>query len=77
MKRFILSLACLVPCLFNSTAKADKNWDGDGSAGNFDWWNNWYGDTDPYAGWGFGTGNLNFGPATWRTLCAETLWHVL
>ena len=60
MKRFILSLACLVPCLFNSTAKADKNWDGDGSAGNFDWWNNWYGDTDPYAGWGFGTGNLNF-----------------
>ena len=60
MKRLILSLACLVPCLFNSTAKADKNWDGDGSAGNFDWWNNWYGDTDPYAGWGFGTGNLNF-----------------
>ena len=60
MKRLILSLACLVPCLFNSTAKADKNWDGDGSAGNFDWWNNWYGDTDPNAGWGFGTGNLNF-----------------
>ena len=59
-KRLILSLACLVPCLFNSTAKADKNWDGDGSAGNFDWWNNWYGDTDPYAGWGFGTGSLNF-----------------
>ena len=60
MKRLILSLVCFVPCLFNSTAKADKNWDGDGSAGNFDWWNNWYGDTDPYAGWGFGTGNLNF-----------------
>ena len=60
MKRLILSLVCFVPCLFNSTAKADKNWDGDGSAGNFDWWNNWYGDADPYAGWGFGTGNLNF-----------------
>ncbi|NDI17336.1 MAG: hypothetical protein EBY83_05120, partial [Verrucomicrobia bacterium] len=49
-----------MPCLINSTAKADKNWDGDGSAGNFDWWNNWYGDSDPYAGWGFGTGSLNF-----------------
>jgi hypothetical protein len=60
VKRLILSLVCFVPCLFNSTAKADKNWDGDGSAGNFDWWNNWYGDADPYAGWGFGTGNLNF-----------------
>ena len=60
MKRLILSLVCLVPCLINSTAKADKNWDGDGSAGNFDWWNNWYGDSDPYAGWGFGTGSLNF-----------------
>jgi hypothetical protein len=42
-----------------TTAQAQKNWDGDDSAGNFDWWNNWYGNSDPRVGWGFGV-DLNF-----------------
>jgi hypothetical protein len=42
-----------------TTAQAQKNWDGDGSSGNFDWWNNWYGDSNPRDGWGFGV-DLNF-----------------
>lgn len=58
MKRALLFLTCFlfVVC---TTAQAQKNWDGDGSSGNFDWWNNWYGDSNPGLGWGFGV-DLNF-----------------
>ena len=53
-------LSLLVSLLFvgSTTAKADMNWDGDGTSGNFSWWNNWYGNGFPTTG--FGTGNLNF-----------------
>jgi hypothetical protein len=58
MKSALLPLACFL-FLVCTTAQAQKNWDGDGSSGNFDWWNNWYGDSDPRVGWGFGV-DLNF-----------------
>ena len=62
MKKVLLLLTSFlfVVC---TTAQAQRNWDGDGSSGNFDWWNNWYGSTlggsDPRVGWGFGV-DLNF-----------------
>ncbi len=54
----ILLLSCSL-FLVCTTAQAQKNWDGDGSSGNFDWWNNWYGDSNPGQGWG-STVDLNF-----------------
>ena len=60
--KIIRSALLLLSCslfLVCTTAQAQKNWDGDGSSGNFDWWNNWYGDSDPRVGWGFGV-DLNF-----------------
>jgi hypothetical protein len=62
MKRALLFLTCFLSVVC-TTAQAQRNWDGDGSSGNFDWWNNWYGSTlggsDPRVGWGFGV-DLNF-----------------
>jgi hypothetical protein len=57
MKSALLLLAffLFVVC---ATAKADMNWDGDGTSGYFSWWNNWYGNNFPTTG--FGSGNLNF-----------------
>jgi len=59
--KIIRSALLLLSCslfLVCTTAQAQRNWDGDGSSGNFDWWNNWYGSTsggsDPRVGWGFG-----------------------
>jgi hypothetical protein len=64
--KIIRSALLLLSCslfLVCTTAQAQRNWDGDGSSGNFDWWNNWYGSTsggsDPRVGWGFGV-DLNF-----------------
>ena len=60
--KIIRSALLLLSCslfLVCTTAQAQKNWDGDGSSGNFDWWNNWYGDSNPRDGWGFGV-DLNF-----------------
>ena len=60
--KIIRSALLLLSCslfLVCTTAQAQRNWDGDGSSGNFDWWNNWYGDSDPRVGWGFGV-DLNF-----------------
>jgi hypothetical protein len=58
MKKVILFLTCFlfVVC---TTARAQKNWDGDEYVGNFNWWNNWNPNSDPNAGWGFGV-DLNF-----------------
>jgi hypothetical protein len=58
MKKVILFLTCFlfVVC---TTARAQKNWDGDESVGNFNWWNNWNPNSDSYEGWGFGV-DLNF-----------------
>jgi hypothetical protein len=64
--KIIRSALLLLSCslfLVCTTAQAQRNWDGDGSSGNFDWWNNWYGSTsggsDPRVGWDFGV-DLNF-----------------
>ncbi len=60
--RIIRSALLLLSCslfLVCTTAQAQKNWDGDGSSGNFDWYNNWYGDSNPGLGWGFEV-DLNF-----------------
>jgi hypothetical protein len=60
--KIIRSALLLLSCslfLVCTTAQAQKNWDGDGSSGNFDWWNNWYDNSDPNVGWGFGV-DLNF-----------------
>ena len=60
--KIIRSALLLLSCslfLVCTSAQAQKDWDGEGSSGNFDWWNNWYGDSDPNAGWGFGV-DLNF-----------------
>ena len=60
--KIIRSALLLLSCslfLVCTTAQAQKNWDGDGSSGNFDWWNNWYGDSNPGQGWG-STVDLNF-----------------
>ena len=60
--KIIRSALLLLSCslfLVCTSAQAQKNWDGDDSAGNFDWWNNWYGNTNPNEGWGFGV-DLNF-----------------
>ena len=60
--KIIRSALLLLSCslfLVCTTAQAQKNWDGDGSSGNFDWYNNWYGDSNPGLGWGSGV-DLNF-----------------
>lgn len=58
MKRALLFLTCFLSVVC-TTAQAQRDWDGDDSAGNFDWWNNWYDNSDPRVGWGFGV-DLNF-----------------
>ncbi|HOX56676.1 MAG TPA: autotransporter-associated beta strand repeat-containing protein [Verrucomicrobiota bacterium] len=40
--------------------RADINWDGDGSRGNFTWCENWYGNSCPAQPWPFSNGNLVF-----------------
>ena len=58
MKNAKLSLLACLLFVGSTTAKADMNWDGDGTSGYFSWWNNWYGNNFPTTG--FGSGNLNF-----------------
>ncbi|MFM7240128.1 MAG: beta strand repeat-containing protein, partial [Cyanobium sp.] len=42
------------------TVRADVNWDGDGSQGNFSWSENWYNNTIPSLPSNFSAGNLVF-----------------
>ena len=42
------------------TARADVNWDGDGSQGNFSWSENWYNNTIPSLPSNFSAGNFVF-----------------
>ena len=58
MKKVILFLTCFlfVVC---TTARAQKDWDGDESVGDFNWWNNWNPNSNSHVGWGFGV-DLNF-----------------
>ena len=50
----------LVAVFCIQTARADVNWDGDGSQGNFSWSENWYGNTVPSLPANFSAGNLVF-----------------
>ncbi len=45
-----LAIGALALTLGLPLAAKGANWDGDGSAGNFSWWNNWYGDAFPAFG---------------------------
>ena len=57
--RYFLLLAG-VSCFFDFFARADVNWDGDGSQGNFSWSENWYNNTIPSLPSNFSAGNLVF-----------------
>ena len=50
----------LVAVFCIQTVRADVNWDGDGSQGNFSWSENWYGNTVPSLPSNFSAGNLVF-----------------
>lgn len=53
MKRILVLVAFLSGVVFSIQSSIAANWDGDGTSGNFDWWNNYYGDSFP--GWNSST----------------------
>lgn len=57
----LISAQAAALALLINPVKADQNWDGDNAAGNFNFGNNWYGDTvGGLSGFGFANGSLNF-----------------